>query len=126
MDETRAEATQPTETELGPREVAKLVESDQTILIDVRQDYEWDAGRIAGARHIEVNELTAAADSIPRDETVVFYCRSGSRSGMAAHAFREAGWRTHNLAGGVIAWVEEGLELEPEGATVAATRPPTA
>jgi rhodanese-related sulfurtransferase len=115
-----------TETELSPERVRELTESGEAVLIDVRRDYEWDEGRIAGARHVEVNELTAEADSIPKDTTVVFYCRSGNRSGMAAQAFREAGWDAHNMAGGIIAWAEQGLPLEPEEGRVAETRPPTA
>ena len=114
------------ELELAPKRVAELAASGEAMLIDVRQDYEWEAGRIAGARHVEVNRLTAEAASIPKDRPVVFYCRGGSRSGMAAQAFREAGWDAHNIAAGITAWVGAGLELEPEDGTVAAARPPSA
>lgn len=109
--------------ELPPERVAELHESGDAELIDVRQDYEHEAGRIAGTRHIEINALTANAESIPRDRTVVFYCRSGSRSGMAAEAFAQAGWDAHNLSGGLIAWVERGLPIEPQGGEVAGQRP---
>lgn len=109
--------------ELPPERVAELHETGDVELIDVRQDYEHEAGRIAGTRHIEINALTANAESIPRDRTVVFYCRSGSRSGMAAEAFAQAGWDAHNLSGGLVAWVERGLPIEPEGGEVAGQRP---
>jgi len=115
-----------TDTDLAPGRVAEMVTAGEAELIDVRQDYEWEAGRIAGARHVEVNALTAEAKSIPRDRPVVFYCRSGNRSGMAAHAFREAGWDAHNMAGGIVAWADAGLGLEPDDGTVADTRPPSA
>jgi rhodanese-related sulfurtransferase len=114
------------EHELSPGRVAELLAGGEADLIDVRQDYEWEAGRIAGSRHVEVNELTANADSIPKDRPVVFYCRGGSRSGMAAAAFREAGWDAHNMAGGISAWADEGRELEPEDGLVAESRPPSA
>ena len=68
-----------------------MLDAGEIELIDVRTDSEWEAGRLAGARHVEVNALTSEAGSIPRDRSVVFYCRSGNRSGMAAQAFREAG-----------------------------------
>jgi rhodanese-related sulfurtransferase len=110
-------------TELAPERVAEVLDRGDGELIDVRQDYEWDAGRIPGARHLEVNRLTAAAESIPSDRPVVFYCRSGSRSRMAAEAFRQAGYDAYNLAGGIHAWAEQGLPLEPEGGTVAEPRP---
>ena len=94
-------------------------------LIDVRRDYEWEGGRIAGARHIELNDLSAAAETVPREAPVIFYCRGGNRSAMAAEAFRQAGWAAHNLAGGISAWVESGRPLEPEGGEVRAPLPAT-
>ena len=114
------------ETELAPERVQELADAGKADLIDVRREYEFEQGHLPGARQIEVNELTAQADSIPRDRTVVFYCRSGNRSGMAAAAFREGGWDAHNMAGGITAWAEGGLPLEPEDGHVAVPRPPTA
>ena len=76
-----------------PERVAELAESGEAELIDVRRDYEHEAGHIAGARHVELNDLTAQADSIPKDRPVVFYCRGGSRSAMAAEAFSPGGIR---------------------------------
>jgi rhodanese-related sulfurtransferase len=98
--------------QLEPARVAELV-AEGAVLIDVRRDYEWEGGRIAGALHVEVNDLVAESESIPRDRPVVFYCRGGNRSAMAAAAFREAGFDAHNMAGGLQAWVDAGLELEP-------------
>jgi len=108
--------------ELSGEQVADLVASGAE-LIDVRQAYEWEGGRISGARHIEINELTAAAESLPRERPIVFYCRSGNRSGMAADAFRQGGWDAHNLAGGITAWAEAGRPLEPEDGEVRAPLP---
>jgi rhodanese-related sulfurtransferase len=121
-----SDEAQATETALPPERIAEMRDAGEIELIDVRMDYEWEAGHLAGARHVEVNELTAGADSIPKDRPVIFYCRGGNRSGMAAQAFREAGWDAHNMAGGVSAWVEAGLPLEPEDGTVAEGRPPEA
>jgi rhodanese-related sulfurtransferase len=92
-------------------------------VIDVRRDYEYEAGHLPGARHIELNDLTTNADSVPKDRPVVFYCRSGNRSGMAAEAFGQAGYDAHNLDGGILAWVDLENPLEPEGGTVAEPRP---
>jgi rhodanese-related sulfurtransferase len=112
-----------TPTELPPDRVQELVESGEAELIDVRLAYEWEAGRLAGAQHVEMNELAARAGSIPRDRPVVFYCRTGNRSGMATDAFRQAGYDAYNLAGGIVAWVERGLPLDSEGGGVAPPRP---
>jgi rhodanese-related sulfurtransferase len=122
MDMKVTEGAPTGEVELDPKRVAELA-AQGAVLIDVRRDYEWEGGRIAGARHIEVNELTAQAESIPKDQPVIFYCRTGNRSGMAAAAFREAGYDAHNMAGGIQAWVDAGLEIEPDDGEVRAPLP---
>ena len=111
-----------TETEIAPERAAELIESSGAELIDVRRPYEWDAGRIDGARHIEMNDLAGEAGSIARDRPVIFYCRSGNRSALAATAFRQAGWDAYNLDGGLSAWVEHGLPLDPADGEVAPPR----
>lgn len=107
------------DTDLAPRRVAELLQEGAVELVDVREPYEHQAGRIAGARHVEMTRLTAEAANIPRERTVVFYCRVGSRSAVAAEAFRGAGWEAFNLQGGLVAWVEDGLPIEPEDGEVA-------
>ena len=107
------------ETELEPVRVAELVRDGSVQLIDVRESYEHEAGRIAGARHIELERLASKADTIDRDTPVVFYCRLGARSGMAAHAFRRAGWDAHSMDGGMEEWARRELPIEPEGGHVA-------
>ena len=82
-------------------------------LIDVREPYEWEAGRLGGARHIELERVASQASTIERDRPVVFYCRLGSRSGMAANVFRRAGYDAYSMDGGITAWHERGLPLEP-------------
>jgi rhodanese-related sulfurtransferase len=111
-----------TEAEIVPERAAELIAAG-AMLIDVRRGYEWDAGRIAGARHIEINDVAREAETIPTDRPVVFYCRTGSRSSLAAAAFRQAGWDAYNLAGGLVAWVDGGNELEPEGGEVVDPQP---
>jgi|SRR6185295_14665026 len=109
----------PMADDLSPARVAELLR-DGAQLVDVRETYEREAGRIPGdSAHIELDRLTDEAESIDRDRTVVFYCRSGSRSALAAQAFSAAGWDAHNLDGGLKAWVSDGLPIEPEGGRVA-------
>jgi rhodanese-related sulfurtransferase len=107
------------EPDYTPQQVAELLATGAIQLIDVRQPHEWDAGRIAGARHLELGELAARADTLDRDAPVVFYCRSGARSAMATEAFAGAGFDAHNMAGGLLAWDEAGLPLEPGDGHVA-------
>ena len=105
--------------DLSPARVAELL-ADGAQVIDVREPYEREAGRIPDdSAHIELDRLTAEADSIDRERTVVFYCRTGSRSALAAQAFALAGYDAHNLDGGLKAWVAAGLPLDPADGRVA-------
>ena len=89
-------------------------------LIDVRELYEREAGRIPDdSAHIEMDRLSEEAGSIDAGRPVVFYCRTGSRSAVAAQAFAAAGYDAHNLDGGIKAWVADGLPIEPADGHVA-------
>ncbi|HEY7454350.1 MAG TPA: rhodanese-like domain-containing protein [Thermoleophilaceae bacterium] len=105
--------------DLSPARVAEL-QRDGAQLVDVREPYERDAGRIPDdSAHIELDRLTDQAGAIDRERPVVFYCRTGQRSAMAAQAFAAAGWEAHNLDGGLQAWVADGLPIEPADGHVA-------
>ncbi len=115
---------EPTETSaLDPARAAEMLAAGTAEIVDVRQDFEWEASRIAGAKHIPLETLPSRAAELPRDRPVIFQCRTGARSGMATAAFLDAGFDAYNLEGGLEAWVAEGLEVEPEGAAVASARP---
>jgi rhodanese-related sulfurtransferase len=101
-----------------PQEVSELQAGGEIQLIDVREHHEHEAGRIAGDRLIVLSNLSAEAHTIDQGRPVVFYCRSGARSAMATQAFSEAGFDAHNMAGGLLAWDEAGLPLEPDGGYV--------
>jgi rhodanese-related sulfurtransferase len=88
-------------------------------LVDVREPYEHEAGRLADDVHIELNDLPAEAGSFDRERPLVFYCRTGSRSALATQAFAAAGFDAHNLTGGLQAWVKEGRPIEPADGRVA-------
>src|SRR5687768_2102653 len=123
-EETLVEPDAPQPYAVAPAAAAELIDAGAT-LIDVRRDYEFDAGHLESARNIEMNELTAHAEEIAKDRPVIFYCRSGNRSSMAAAAFSEGGWDAHNLGGGIVAWAGEGRPLEPAGGEVAEPLPPS-
>ena len=107
------------DSELSPERVAELRARGDVQLVDVREPYEHEAGRIEGARHIELERLASQAETIDRDRPVVFHCRLGARSAMATQAFRAAGYDAHNMTGGLQAWVDAGLPLVPAGGYVA-------
>ena len=97
---------------------AALADGSATV-VDVREDYEREAGHVAGTRHVELQALAAHAETIDRERPVIFMCRVGSRSLLAAQAFRGAGLDAWSMAGGVLRWEEEGRPLAPEGGHVA-------
>jgi rhodanese-related sulfurtransferase len=105
--------------DVEPGRVAELHSSGEIDLVDVREPYEHDAGRIAGARHIEFARLTQEAGTLDPERAVVFYCRSGARSAVAAQAFRASGFQAFNMSGGLLAWARRGLPLEPDDGSVA-------
>jgi rhodanese-related sulfurtransferase len=105
--------------EVTPERVVELLAGGETQVIDVREGYEREAGHIAGTRHIELERLAAQAETIDRARPVVFYCRLGARSAMAARAFRAAGWEAFTMQGGLTLWDARGLPLSPEGGRVA-------
>jgi rhodanese-related sulfurtransferase len=123
MAEHAEDTVDRTGLEVDAAQLAEMISAGSVEVIDVRRDYEYEAGHVPGARHIELNDLTANAESIDRGKTVVFYCRSGNRSGMAAEAFGQAGYDAHNLDGGINAWVDTENPLEPEDGVVADPRP---
>jgi rhodanese-related sulfurtransferase len=104
--------------EVSPERANQLA-VDGATFIDVREPYERDAGYIPGTRHIELERLPSQADQIDRAAPVVFHCRLGVRSAMAASAFRSAGFDAYTMAGGIQAWVDAGLPIEPDGGYVA-------
>ncbi len=101
-----------TDRELSPEIVAEMLARGDAQLVDVREPYEHDAGRIAGARHVELGALAAQAESIEREKPVVFYCRVGARSAMATQAFAASGWDAYNLSGGIVGWVTAGQPID--------------
>jgi rhodanese-related sulfurtransferase len=107
------------DSDYSPQQVAELLQKGDIQLIDVRQGYEHEAGRIAGDRLIELARLATEANTLDRERPVVFYCRSGARSAMATDAFRGAGFNAHNMIGGLLDWEAAGLPLEPDGGYVA-------
>ena len=79
--------------DVDPQRVAELQRQGAIQLIDIREEYEWDAGRIPGARHLEMGRSPRRRRRSIARLPVVFYCRVGGRSAMAASAFRRAGIR---------------------------------
>jgi rhodanese-related sulfurtransferase len=106
--------------DVDPARVEEWLGEDPSLqLIDVREPYEHEAGHIDGTRLIELIQLSSQAATLEQERPVVFYCRVGGRSLMAAQALRAAGYEAYSMSGGLLRWAQEGRPLSPEGGTVA-------
>lgn len=105
--------------EVTPEQTQQALADGTAIVVDVREQDERDAGYIEGSRFIPLQSLSAEAATLPKDQTIVFQCRVGGRSGMAAQALRQAGYDAWSMAGGLLQWDAEGRPLAPEGGRVA-------
>ena len=84
-------------------------------LIDVRRGDEFtgDLGHAPGSKLLTLDTLPDHLDSIPKNKTVVFICRSGGRSGKATAFAKQNGFEhVYNMRGGMILWNDKGLEVE--------------
>jgi rhodanese-related sulfurtransferase len=91
---------------------------DDVQILDCREPYEWQAGRVEGSIHLPLNSILAGAgEDLDRDKPVVVVCRSGNRSELAALMLQARGFQAYNLEGGLERWAREGLPLStPDGA----------
>lgn len=113
-----ADAPQGEPREVSREEARKLVEGGAQ-LVDVRAGHEWDAGHIAGAKHVPLPDLPQRTGELDQDRPIVVYCRGGNRSSMATAALTDAGFDAVKLTDGIVGWSEDELPLEPEGGYVA-------
>ena len=86
---------------------------DESTLLDVREQDEWDAGHAAGAVHIPLGDLPARYGELDADAPVLVMCHSGGRSARATQWLTEAaGLEATNVDGGIVAWQAAGLPIE--------------
>jgi rhodanese-related sulfurtransferase len=77
-------------------------------VLDVRNEDEYDAGHVAGAKLIPLGQLAARQDEIPEADPLYVICASGGRSLTAAKALVQSGYRAISVAGGTRGWIEQG------------------
>jgi rhodanese-related sulfurtransferase len=96
--------------EVAPDEGHELVAAG-ALLLDVREDDEWQAGHAPGARLVPMSQVQARIDELPRDRRIVTICRSGGRSRRVTEALSAWGFDAVNLSGGMQAWQAAGLPV---------------
>ncbi len=85
------------------------------LLLDVREDKEWDAGHAGGALHVVLSDVPDHLDDLSKDRLIVCVCRSGARSARAATFLIQNGYDAVNLEGGMLTWSDQGEPLVGDG-----------
>lgn len=97
-------------------EAARLA-AGGAVLLDVREDNEWQAGHAPNAVLLPMSRLQDEQHVIPRDRKIVAICRSGARSGRVTLALNQAGYDAVNVAGGMQQWAAAGLPVVTDAGT---------
>jgi rhodanese-related sulfurtransferase len=90
--------------------------ADDAVILDVREQDEWDLGHAPGAVHIPLGDLPQRVDELPDTDsgTLAVTCRAGGRSSRAVAWLRQHGFDVASLDGGMIAWNAAGKRLVTE------------
>ncbi len=83
-----------------------------SILIDVREQHEWDAGHAPDALHFPLQRLHTMHTELSAGTRYLAICRSGSRSRVAAELLLRLGYTAVNVRGGMLAWEEAGYPVQ--------------
>ena len=100
--------------EVGVEEARRRMEGG-AVLIDVREDNEWERGHALGARHMGRGVIERDIEAAFPDHSaeLILYCGGGYRSALAADSLQKMGYtNVHSLAGGWRAWKDSGAPIE--------------
>jgi len=119
---TVASAQQPTGHTMDSLDVVKKnLKDGKAILIDVREQAEWDDGHLEGARFVPLSKLKkkdAAAEELikllPKDKTIYVHCASGRRVLVCGELLKGKGLDVRPLKSGYMQLLEAGFEKAPE------------
>ncbi|OIJ19314.1 rhodanese [Anaerobacillus alkalidiazotrophicus] len=97
--------------QINTDQLAEMLESDgqnDVFYIDVREPHEFQDGHINGMVNVPLSQLENNYDIIPKEKTVVIFCRSGNRSLQAANILKDIGYKDLvNVKGGILDWKGE-------------------
>lgn len=99
--------------DLDPLALAERLATDEPLLLlDIREQYEWEICRLPGALHVPMSELPGRLATLDSGREMLVYCHHGVRSRMATAWLRNEGYeRVRDLLGGIEAWARE---VDPE------------
>lgn len=99
---------------VSPTEGTQMINNDDAVIIDVRENNEYSEGHIINSLHIPLTSLKTRLNSIEKykNQKVIVACRSGHRSSQACATLKKEGFtQVFNLGGGVMAWESASLPL---------------
>ena len=99
--------------EIDSHGLKQMLDSEQKVhLIEVRSATEFAQGIIEGAELMPLHMLPVRMNDLPKDTTIVFYCRSGARSAQACmYLAQNTGVQAINLRGGIMGWYQSGHKV---------------
>jgi sulfur-carrier protein adenylyltransferase/sulfurtransferase len=109
LQQTRSEIS-----EIDAPQARELIESQEPVVVDVREQDEWDEGHIPGAVHIPRGHLESRIERAAPDRSrrILVYCSAGNRSAFAAKTLSELGYEdVVSLAGGFTDWKRNGFPV---------------
>jgi rhodanese-related sulfurtransferase len=98
------------EGDVGVADVADVPVTfdESTVLLDVREDDEWQRGHAAGALHIPMGDVPARIGEIDANATLYVVCHAGGRSLRVAQYLARNGYEPINVDGGMLSWAGAG------------------
>jgi rhodanese-related sulfurtransferase len=91
---------------------------ESVVLLDVREDDEWQRGHAPGALHMPMGEVSARIGEIDADATLFVVCHLGGRSLRVAQYLAQNGYTPVNVSGGMQAWADSGRPVVTDGGGV--------
>ena len=99
-------------TEISPQDAAAKLNSSEAVIVDVRDQDEWDEGHIPGANHMSRGTIELDIEEKVPDPNamIICHCGGGGRSALAAESLQKMGYKNvRSMAGGFKAWKAAGL-----------------
>lgn len=95
---------------------AQQLRSEGVLVVDVREQYEWDEYHVPGAVLIPLGQLSNRLDELPKDQEIIVMCNSGNRSQDGRDILQDAGFSSvTSMDGGIQAWMGAGYETCYDG-----------
>lgn len=86
------------------QDVQQMMNKSDSMVVDVREDYEYERGHIPNSKWIALGTLQNRIHEIDKNKKIIVVCASGGRSARASSFLSDAGFDVYNMQGGMMAW----------------------